>query len=120
VAAEAISEMLAAAEVPLNVAVTVADWSVDSALVLTVKVEELLLGATCVAEGTFNTDGALPERAIVVSLFADFDKLTVQVVLAFEVRLLGVHCRPESVIGAVSERVIGWDEEFSAAVTVAD
>ena len=86
---------------------TVAAWSADSALVLMVKVEELLLGAMCVADGTVKTDGALPESAMVVSLFADFDKLTVQVVLVLEVRLLGVHCRLESVIGAVSEMVTG-------------
>ena len=111
---------MAAAEVPLNVAVTVADWSAASGPVLTVKVEELDVGTTCAADGTFNADGALSESVTIVSLVADFDSLTVQVVLAFEGRLAAVHCRLETVMGEVSERVTGWDEPFSAAVTVAD
>ena len=118
--AGATNEMLAAADVPLNVAVTVADWSAASGPVLTVKVEELDVGATCAAEGTFNADGALSESVTIVSLVADFDSLTVQVVLAFEGRLAAPHCRLETVMGAVSEKVTGWDEPFSAAVTVAD
>ena len=96
---------MAAADEPLYVAVTVADWSERSEVVLIVKVEELVLGATWVADGTVSTDGALPESATVVSLLAFFDKLTVQVVLVFEVRLLGAHCTLETVIGAVRETV---------------
>jgi hypothetical protein len=114
----AISEIVAAADVPLYVAVTVADWSVVSAPVLTVKVEELSLGATCVEDGTLKMDGAL--SATIVSFCADFDSLTVQVVLAFEARLPAPHCRLEIVIGAGRESVTDWDEPLSEAVTVAD
>jgi hypothetical protein len=112
------SEMVAAADVPLYVAVTVADWSAVSAPVVTVNVEELSFGAICVEEGTLKTDGAF--SATIVSFCVEFDNLTVQVVLAFEARLVAPHCRLESVIGAVSDRVTGWDEAFRAAVTVAD
>src|SRR5437016_2188859 len=112
--------MLAAAEVPLNVAVTVADWSADSALVLTVKVEELLLGATCVADGTFKTDGALLVMVSAVLLATDFVRVTVQVVLALEAKVVAAHCRVEMAGRVVSESVAVWDEPFSVAVMVAD
>lgn len=112
--------MLATAEEPFKVAVTVAAWSAGSAPVLTVKAVDLVFGATCAAEGTVNTVGALSESVTIVSFAVALDRLTVQVVLAFAARLLAVHCRLESVIGAVRERVTCWEELFNVAVTVAD
>ena len=54
-------ERVAAADEPLNVAVTVADWSDSSGPVLTVNVAEVALAATFTADGTVNADGALLE-----------------------------------------------------------
>ena len=118
--AGATSEMVAAADVPLNVAVTVADWSATSGPVLTVKVEELDVGATCAADGTVNTDGALLVIVTVVLALTDFVRLTVQVVLALEARVVAAHCRVDMAGSIVRESVTDLDEPFSEAVMVAD
>jgi hypothetical protein len=49
----------------------------------------------------------------------DFDRVTVQVVLAFEARLAEAHCREETVTGATSEIVAGTEAPLNVAVTVA-
>ena len=87
----AISEILAAWDEPFNVAVTVTFWSETSAPVLAVNVAEVALAATLTEDGTVNWDGALLESVTTVLLVVDFDRVTVQVVLALEARLAAAH-----------------------------
>jgi hypothetical protein len=77
---------------PFNVAVTVAVWSETSAPVLAVNVAEVALAETLTEDGTVNWDGALSESVtMVLLLVVDFDRVTVQVVLALEARLAATH-----------------------------
>jgi hypothetical protein len=77
---------------PFNVAVTVAVWSETSAPVLAVNVAEVALAETLTEDGTVNWDGALSESVtMVLLLVVDFDRVTVQVVLALEARLAAAH-----------------------------
>jgi hypothetical protein len=76
---------------PFNVAVTVAIWSETRVPVLAVNVTEVALAATLTEAGTVNWDGALLESVTTVLLVADFDKVTVQVVLTLEARLAAEH-----------------------------
>jgi hypothetical protein len=87
----AISEILAAWDEPFNVAVTVTFWSETSAPVLAVNVAEVALAATLTEDGTVNWDGALLESVTTVPLVVDFDRVTVQVVLALDARLAAAH-----------------------------
>ena len=91
VIAGATRESVAAADEPFNVAVTVAVWSESSAPVLAVNVAEVALAATLTEDGTVNRDEALLESVTTVLLVADFDRVTVQVVLALEARLAAAH-----------------------------
>jgi hypothetical protein len=76
---------------PFNVAVTVAVWSETRVPVLAVNVAEVALVAMLTEDGTVNWDGALLESVTTVLLVADFDRVTVQVVLALEARLEAAH-----------------------------
>ena len=80
----ATSEIVAAWDEPFNVAVTVTFWSETSAPVLAVNVAEVALAATLTEDGTVNWDGALLESVTTVPLVVDFDRVTVQVVLALD------------------------------------
>ena len=82
---------MSAADEPFNVAVTVAAWSETRMSVLAVNVAAVALAATLTEAGTVNWDGALLESVTTVLLVADFDRVTVQVVLALEARLAAVH-----------------------------
>ena len=82
---------MAGLDEPFNVAVTVAVWSESSAPVLAVNVAEVALAATLTEDGTVNRDGALLESGTTVLLVVDFDRVTVQVVLALEARLEAAH-----------------------------
>ena len=66
--------------------------------VLAVNVAEVALAATLTEGGTVKADGALLERVTTVLAAADFDRVTVQVVLALEARLDAAHCREEIVL----------------------
>jgi hypothetical protein len=88
---EATSDNVTGLDEPFNVAVRVAAWSESSAPVLAVNVAEVALAATLTEDGTVNRDGALLESATTVMLVADFDRVTVQVVLALEARLAAAH-----------------------------
>src|SRR3974377_2383387 len=102
-------DRVAATDEPFSAAVTVAEESEISAPVLAVNDADTLLGATLTEEGTLNWDGELSERAIMVRPAADFDRVTVQVVLALGPRLVTAHCREarEDKTGrAVSESVV--------------
>jgi hypothetical protein len=84
-----------------------------------VNVAEVLLPATLTEEGTLKSVEALLESATKLLLAVDFDKATVQVVLALEARLAAAHCSEDMVGRVASESVAGADEPFSVAVTVA-
>ena len=71
--------------------VTVAVWSETSVPVPAVNVAEVALAATLTEGGTVNRDGALSESVTGVLLVVDFDRVTVQVVLALEARLAAAH-----------------------------
>src|ERR1039458_2748466 len=119
VIAGATRESVAVADEPFNVAVTVAVWSESSAPVLAVNVAAVALAATLTEAGTVNWDGALLESVTTVLLVADFDRVTVQVVLALEARLAAAHCSEDMVGRVASESVTGLDKPFNVAVTVA-
>jgi hypothetical protein len=91
-----------------------------TALVLAVKVADTALAPTLTEEGTVNTDGALLVIDTEVLLVTDFVRVTVQVVLALEARVVAAHCSEDMAGRVVSESVTDWDEPFSEAVTVAD
>ena len=76
---------------PFNVAVTVAVWSETRVPVLTVNVAEVAFAATLTEDGTVSRDKALLESVTTVLLVVDFDRVTVQVVLALEARLEAAH-----------------------------
>jgi hypothetical protein len=69
----------------------VAAWSESSAPVLAVNVAEVALAATLKEDGTVNRDDALLESMTTVLLVVDFDRVTVQVVLALEAKLPAAH-----------------------------
>jgi hypothetical protein len=71
--------------------VTVAVWSETRVPVLAVNVAEVALVAMLTEDGTVSRDKALLESATTVLLVVDFDRVTVQVVLALEARLEAAH-----------------------------
>ena len=115
----AISDTLAVADEPFNVAETVTAWSASRAPAPAVKVAEVAPAATLTEDGTVNTEDALSDSVTAVLLVGDFVNVTVQVVLAFEARLAAAHCNEETIGRAVSESVAAWDEPLIVAVTVA-
>ncbi len=64
---------------------------------LAVNVADVALAATFTEDGTVNTDEALLESVTAVLLVADFDRVTVQVVLVLDARVVGEHCSEEMV-----------------------
>ena len=89
--AGATSDNVTGLDEPFNVAVTVAVWSETRVPVLTVNVTEVAFAATLTEDGTVSRDKALLESVTTVLLVADFDRVTVQVVLALEARLAAAH-----------------------------
>ena len=83
------------------------------------NVAEVALAATLTEDGTVNKVEALLESATAVLLGADFDRVTVHVVLALEARLAAAHCSEDTVGRVASESVAGADAPFSVAVMVA-
>ena len=87
----ATSESVAAVNEPFKMAKTVAAWSETSAPVLAVNVAEVALAATLTEDGTVNRVDALLESVTIVMLVVDFDRVTVQLVLALEAKLAAAH-----------------------------
>jgi hypothetical protein len=112
-------ESVAGADEPFNVAVRVAAWSETRVPVLAVNVAEVAFAATLTEDGTVSRDEALLESVTTVLLVVDFDRVTVQVVLALEARLAAAHCSEDMVGRVASKSVTGLDEPFNVAVTVA-
>ena len=84
------------------------------------KVAEAAFAATLTEDGTVKTEGALLVIVTAVLLVTDFVRVTVQVVLALDARVVAAHCRVEMAGRVVSESVTDWDEPFREAVMVAD
>jgi hypothetical protein len=87
----ATSARVAVLDAPFKLAVIVAVWSEASAPALAVKVAELALAATLTEDGTVSAVVALLESATNVPPAVDFERETVQVVLALEARLAAAH-----------------------------
>ena len=68
--------------------------------------------------GVVNWEEALLVSATVALVRVGFDKLTVQVVLAFGNRVDATHCSEETVGRVARVSVADWDEPFRVAVTV--
>ena len=87
------SEMVTVREEPFRLAVMTADGSAATAPApaLAVKVMEEAPPGTVTEAGTVNEDGALLEIVTTVPAEANFDRLTVQLVLAPAVRLAAAH-----------------------------
>ncbi len=87
----ATNESVVGTDKPLNVAVIVADWFELMVPTLTVKVAELAPAGMFTTVGTVNWEEGLLARATTVLVVADFDKVTVQVVLALEASVVVPH-----------------------------
>jgi len=115
------SEMVTVREEPFRLAVMTADGSAATApaLALAVKVMEEAPPGTVKDAGTVNEDGALLEIVTTAPAEADFDRLTVQLVLAPAARLAAAHCSAEIVGRVTRATVVALDEPLREAVTVA-
>jgi hypothetical protein len=94
----ATSESTVDLEEPFEAAVIVADWSEVKAPALAVKVAETAFATTFTEAGMVKAEDALVESATTVLLPVEFDSVTVQMVLVFEVRLVAVQ-RSEDTVG---------------------
>jgi hypothetical protein len=65
-----------------------------------VKVAVVALADTVTEAGTVKTDAALLERVTTVAAVVDLESVTVQVVLALDVKLAAAHCKADTVTGA--------------------
>ena len=83
-----------------------------------VKVAVVELAATVTEAGTVSR-ALLPDTVTVVAAVGAFDSVTVQVLLAEEFRLVGVHASDVSVTGATKLIVAVCDTPLRVAVTVA-
>jgi hypothetical protein len=89
--------------------------------VLAENVTELDPVGTRTEGGTVNTpDAVFASGTVAPAPEAALDSVTVQVVEALAVRLVVMHCNPETVRVETSERVTGLEDPLREAVTVAD
>jgi hypothetical protein len=115
----ATSEMLAAADEPLRVAVTVAVWSETNAPVLALNVAEVTLAAMLTEEGTLNAEGALSESVTTVLLVVGFDRVAVQVLKVLGPRVVGAQASEETSTAAERVMVVLAELPLQEAVRVA-
>jgi hypothetical protein len=88
--------------------------------VLAVKVAVVAVAGTVTEAGSVRTFAMAPERATTAPpVGAALVKVTVQVVLALEAKLVATHCMDEIRPGAVSGREADWEEPLREAVMVA-
>ncbi|MCU1336772.1 MAG: hypothetical protein JWO19_2353 [Bryobacterales bacterium] len=105
---------------PLRVAVMVGVWSDVTAAAVAVKVAVVAAAATVTEAGTVNAEVALLESVTVEPLVgAALESVTVQVVVEDAARVVLVHCREVSVIGATSDRLAVELTPFRVALMVA-
>ena len=87
----AVTETVTDLEEPFKAAVMLADWSATTAPVLAVKVADVAFAATLTERGMVRTDGRVFDSVTAVALEVDFERVTVQLVLALEARLALLH-----------------------------
>jgi hypothetical protein len=115
-------EILVRTDDPLSVAVRVAVWSEVTTLVLAVKVPEAAFAPIVTEAGMLNAADAVLDSATVLPAVG-LERVTVQVVLAFDTIVAAAHWRLDrvtGVTGATSESTVDLEEPFEAAVIVAD
>ena len=107
-------------EAPFSVAVTVTDWVVVRVAAVAVKVAEVALAGTVTDAGTVS-EALLSERATTVPpVWADWFRVTMHVVDALELTLVGLQAKAVTSMGATRVKVAVWEAPFSVAVTVTD
>jgi hypothetical protein len=88
--------------------------------VLAVKVAVVAVAGTVTEAGSVRTFAMAPERGTTAPpVGAALVKVTVQVVLALEAKLVATHCTDEMKTEAVREREAGCEEPLREAVMVA-
>jgi hypothetical protein len=95
-------------------------WSVVTAPVLMVNCPVVEPAATITLAGPVNADN--PVLLSVTTAPADgaaFDSVTVQLLLAFDPRVVGLHCNDDITAGATNDTANDLDVLFAEAVTVA-
>jgi hypothetical protein len=112
----AANEIVAVCVLPFSVAVMVAVWLLVIVPAVAVKVAMVLLDPTATEAGTVNAAALLHSVTVAPPVC---DTVTVQVALAPEPRLAGLHVRPLSSTGAANEIVAVCVLQFSIAVMVA-
>jgi hypothetical protein len=113
-------EMAAVKLAAPRVAVMTAPCEVAMAAAEGVKAAEAAPAGTVKIAGTVRIDGRLLERETATpEAGAEFERVIVHAVLAFEARLAAAHLRLERVTEAGKESVVVTDEPFHVAVRVA-
>lgn len=111
--------MVTLCEAPLSVAVTVAFWSLAIVPVVALNVAEVEPEVTVTEVGTVSTTLLFDTATVVPPAGAALVSVTVQVLVAFATRLVGLHARVESATEDTKLKVTFCETPFSVAVTVA-
>jgi hypothetical protein len=112
----AASEIVAVWEVPLSVAVSVADWSLVIVPAVAVNVAAVLPAPTVIEAGTVNAAALLDSATVAPTVF---DTVTVHVALPPDPRLAGAQVNPLTT-GAVASAIVAVAvPPFNVAVRVA-
>jgi len=106
-------------EAPFKIAVMVADWVVVIVPTVAVKVVEAPWAGTVTDAGTVSAVLLLESVTALPPVGADSFRVTVQVVDAPELTLLGLHARAETTAGSTKLNVVLCKVPFKVAVTVA-
>ena len=106
-------------EAPFRVAVRVTLWLVVTVPAVAVKVVEVLLAATVTEVGSVSAELLSESATLVPPVGAAWLRVTVQVVEAPELTLVGLQVSAEIAVGATRLRVAVWEAPFRVAVTVA-
>jgi hypothetical protein len=107
------------AELPVIVAVRVADCALLTVPAVAVKVALLVPDATVTEVGAVSVLLLLEMAAVVPPVGAFFDVVTRHFVVPLPVTLAGVHDKPVTVFGADNDKVAVCDPPLRVAVTVA-
>lgn len=84
------------------------------------KLAENAFAGTVTEAGAIKTEGAVSDNVTTAPPEgAAWESVTVQVAVAFELRVLGTHCKDDTKIWVCSETAALAEEPLSEAVTVA-
>jgi hypothetical protein len=106
-------------EAPFRVAVTVADWVVVTEPTVAVKAAEMLLAGTVKVVGMATTELLAERPTVLPPIGAASFRVTVQVVVAPELTLVGLHVSPETTAGSTRLRLVVSRVPLRVAVIVA-